>query len=79
MADIKFLDTLKEVLLERGFPLSIVQEVLETTQTIDAVKVVRCKDCKYHKDTSIPEYKHCYLIGRTVKYNTFCSYGEQDT
>ena len=53
--------------------------ILQEAPTVDAVKVVRCKDCKHHKDTSIPEYKHCYLIGRTVKYNAFCSYGEQDT
>lgn len=32
MADMKFLDTLEEVLLERGFPLNIVQSVLETVQ-----------------------------------------------
>ena len=47
MADMKFLNTLEEVLLERGFPLDIVQKVLETAQTIDAVEVVRCKDCLY--------------------------------
>ena len=46
MADMKFLDTLEEVLLERGFPLDIVQKVLETAQTIDAVEVVRCEKCK---------------------------------
>lgn len=47
MADMKFLDTLEEVLLERGFPLDIVQSVLETAQTIDAVEVVRCEKCKH--------------------------------
>ena len=41
MADMKFLDTLEEVLLERGFPLDIVQKALETAQTIDAVEVIR--------------------------------------
>ena len=47
MADMKFLDTLEEVLLERGFPLDIVQKALETAQTIDAVEVVRCEKCKH--------------------------------
>ena len=47
MADMKFLDTLEEVLLERGFPLDIVQKVLETAQTVDAVEVVRCEKCKH--------------------------------
>ena len=47
MADMKFLDTLEEVLLERGFPLDIVQKALETVQTIDAVEMVRCEKCKH--------------------------------
>ena len=47
MADMKFLDTLEEVLLERGFPLDIVQKALETVQTIDAVEIVRCEKCKH--------------------------------
>ena len=47
MADMKFLDTLEEVLLERGFPLDIVQKALETAQTIDAVEIVRCEKCKH--------------------------------
>ena len=38
MADMKFLNTLEEVLLERGFPLNIVQKVLETVQDVDAVR-----------------------------------------
>ena len=44
--------------------------------TVDAVEVVRCRECKYHKDTSVAEYEHCCLIGKTVWYNGFCSYGE---
>ena len=45
MADMKFLDTLEEVLLERGFPLDIVQKALETAQTVDAVEVVNVIHC----------------------------------
>ena len=47
MADMKLLDTLEEVLLERGFPLDIVQKALETVQTIDAVEIVRCEKCNH--------------------------------
>ena len=78
MADMKFLDTLEEVLLERGFPLDIVQKALETAQIIDAVPVVRCKDCN-HCD---PENHHCDHYMGTVaplrrKPDDFCSYGER--
>lgn len=66
MADMKFLDTLEEVLLERGFPLNIVQSVLETAQTIDAVEVVRCKDCVSHNFCKFEQY---------LGLDGFCSYG----
>lgn len=45
--------------------------------TVDAVTVVRCRECKYHKDTSVKEYAHCSLTGYTVEYDDFCSYGER--
>ena len=78
MSDIKFLDTLKEVLLERGFPLNIVQEILKTTQTIDAVEVIRCHEC-IGKSTWLndPEYG-CAVCGMSGMYpkneNGYCSY-----
>ena len=50
--------------------------ILREAPTVDAVPVIRCKNCKYHQDTSVTEYKHCCLIGQTVKYDAFCSYGE---
>lgn len=41
------------------------------------VDVVRCRECKYHEDTSVTEYEHCCLTGQTVGYDDFCSYGER--
>ena len=41
------------------------------------VDVVRCRECKYHKDTSVKEHAHCSLTGYTVEYDDFCSYGER--
>ena len=43
----------------------------------DVVEVVRCKDCKYHKDTSIKMYAYCCPIGQTVLKDDYCSYGER--
>ena len=78
MSDIKFLDTLKEVLLERGFPLNIVQEILKTTQTIDAVEVIRCHEC-IGKSTWLNDPKYgCAVCGMSGMYpkneNGYCSY-----
>lgn len=78
MSDIKFLDTLKEALLERGFPLNTVQSILETVHTIDAVEVIRCHEC-IGKSTWINEPKYgcavCTMSGMYPKNeNGYCSY-----
>lgn len=52
---------------------------IENAPTVDAVEVTRCKDCKYHENMSVPEYKHCYMIDKTVWHNAFCYYGESIT
>ena len=49
--------------------------LIEKAPTIDAVPVVRCRECKHHKYTSVTEYEHCCLTGQTVGYDDFCSYG----
>lgn len=51
---------------------------LKKQPTVDAVEVVRCRECKYHEDTHVTEYEHCCLIGKTVCYNDFCSYGKRE-
>ena len=56
---------------------------LEDAPTVDAVEVVRCKDCKYSYAFP-PKYLHLYCerlssIGFAPEVNTedFCSYGER--
>ena len=51
--------------------------LIDDATTADAVEVVRCRECKYHEDTSVTEYEHCCLLSKTVRYNDFCSYGER--
>lgn len=58
-----------------------------TEESIDAVPVVRCKDCKYYKISELhPPYKFCFRLrhpteNRSVGYNfaddDFCSHGER--
>ena len=50
---------------------------IDDAPTVDAKEVVRCRECKYHEDTSVTEYEHCCLLSKTVRYNDFCSYGER--
>ena len=80
MADMKFLDTLEEVLLERGFTLDIVQKALETAQTIDAAEVVRCKNCRKRHTWECA--MHYESEDGKEQYgwendNDFCSWGER--
>ena len=74
MADLKYLDTLQEVLLERGFPLNIVQSVLETVQTSDALEVVRCKDCVH-----AVEIENAYIRKLFIDGTKQCELGRADT
>lgn len=60
-------EALKEALLERGFYPAIVKGVLEKAPTVDAVEVVRCKQCVSHNLCKFEQYQG--LDG-------FCSYGE---
>ena len=48
MGDLIHRDELKQTLLDLGFYPAIVKSALEKAPTIDAVEVVRCKDCVSH-------------------------------
>ncbi len=43
-------------LLEKGFLPAIVQRSIERAPAVDAVEVVRCKDCKHRYSDSWCEY-----------------------
>ena len=52
--------------------------ILREAPTVDAVPVVRCRECKYHEDTHVTGFEHCCLYGLTMRYNDFCSYGKRE-
>ena len=52
--------------------------MIKTAPTVDAVPVVRCRDCKYHEDTHVTGFEHCCLYDLTMRYNDFCSYGRRE-
>ena len=47
---------------------------------IEAVLVVRCKDCKHRVDWHLPDYIDdlgmCLCVDKLVAPNHFCAYGE---
>lgn len=60
-------DKLLEVLNKNSVPFNAnVNDAILTAPTVDAVEVVRCKDCK--------EYKYCFFLPNDDDY---CSKGER--
>ena len=52
---------------------------LKTAPTVDAVEVVRCKDCCHHEDEE-PGMVYCpHIVGSWVENDFFCGYGERKT
>ena len=60
---------------------SIVAETLvrfiEKQPTVDAVEVVRCKDCKHRKEKTCFHPCGGMWVGVELKGNDFCSHGER--
>lgn len=67
------------------FAFSSVMSALQTEPTVDAVEVVRCKECKHYGWEQEPchgkTWRFCRLHKGLVVVNrdTFCSYGERRT
>lgn len=63
---------------------SKIQRLIADTPTVDAVPVVRCKDCKWFADNNDGDWFGCWLF-QTIqiipedapKPDDFCSYGER--
>ncbi len=52
-----------------------IEKAIDDAPTVDAVPVVRCKDCVMY--SSRYSGWHCYLDGRQTQENDFCSWGER--
>ena len=59
----------------------IAERLILQAPTIDAVSVVRCKDCKYWIDNSFEDddlFRECrWRDAETTDADDFCSYGER--
>lgn len=58
---------------ERAYGWNDLLKILETAPTIDAVPVVRCRECKYHNKPPCP----MRLSFNWTEDDDFCSYGER--
>ena len=69
-----------------GLSFSVVKRYIMRQDAVDAVEVVRCKDCKHHDKKLLfaydhrDEYAYCCLkdaYPRSVNKYGFCNYGER--
>lgn len=51
--------------------------IIQKIPTVDAVEVVRCKDCKYHEDEEIGMVYCQNALGGWVGENWFCADGKR--
>ena len=73
-------DYIQETLYRRGFKTrQDIEEWLNNAPTIDAVPVVRCKDCKHYEIHKPKVLENCERKGYIIpmKPDDFCSYGER--
>lgn len=54
----------------------VLEEDINKAPTVDAVEVVRCKDCK-NRTQSRGMVLHCSLNGMQTDDDDFCSYGSK--
>lgn len=86
-------NAMREYWLEYGqnefvYDANSVLDSIDEQPTVDAVEVVRCKDCKWYKPGDLfTDIMFCHRLkkenGKPAKYNfcgdDFCSYGERRT
>lgn len=54
------------------------RKAIENAPSVDAVEVVRCKDCKHWQESVDGITKWCpLLMDKETKADDFCSYGER--
>lgn len=56
---------------------ALIKKKVENAPTVDAVPVVRCKDCKHHENEEIGMVYCPNAIGGWVGENWFCADGER--
>lgn len=75
------LERLVDLCNPRGYVFSAngIAEEIGNAPTVDAVEVVRCKDCKHYEDHKRKIYENCVRNERLIPMlpNDFCSYGER--
>ena len=74
-------NALVEVIRKHGCLTALVR-FINNVPTVDAVEVVRCRDCKHYMEHPRTKRMCCYvhlLTPHHMRNDDFCSYGERRT
>lgn len=66
-----------DALLQFGYSKRDAIDCIKATPSVDAVKVVRCKDCMHSEDESWNNRIWCKVFDRRFNKNGYCSLGER--
>ena len=72
-------DTLKGAFEMDGYKSPYVERFIDACPTVDAVPVVRCRDCMYWQqgENHKQYYWPCLYLHKPTKPNDYCSHGEK--
>ena len=68
---------LDEAERDSNFRLVVPVETIEKVPSVDAVEVVRCRDCLFKQSPKRYGNLQCKILGVPMRNNDFCSYGER--
>lgn len=66
-----------EVYMDYGFTRIVYMDDIDEMPTVDAVDVVRCKDCMYLEPSLNSDWSWCCYFDSGVRGDDFCSHGER--
>ena len=70
-------DIMQSCLFAKEWDYALVEQAIDAQFTIDAVPVVRCKDCKYWQQATPNSGNCCMGFAPTAYADDFCSFGER--
>ena len=76
-ADADVCETYHDSYCDWGFSRKVIEDIVDSIPTVDAVEVVRCKDCKRAENHGADHEIFCNLIAAYMGNDDFCSYGER--
>ena len=56
---------------------AMIIDLIDEQPTVDAIEVVRCKDCQYLEPALNSDWSWCYYFDSKVRGDDFCSHGER--